>query len=612
MTTGITRRAIAAAAMVLGCLAINNARAAVTVPGVFEAESFNAGGEGIGYHDRTVGNQGDAKFRMSEGVDIFISNDPSGGVYVVKNFEAGEWLAYTIKVTAGGNYDFELRAATNAITSSAFHLEVDGTNATGTVVLPNTAGSSQFQWLGKRRLALTAGTHVLRVVCDRPYFVLNSIRATAAPVPSPYFGTAAPVPGSVEAAYFDNGGEGLGYHDTTTGNQGDAGFRANESVDIFYSNDTASGSAYILKNFTAGEWLSYTINVTSSGNYDFEVRAATDVNFPNSALHAEIDGVNATGTVVLPATGGWSTYQWIGKRRLALTAGTHVLKIVSEQPYFAFNSFRVTVPAVAPPPDPSKVLFSCGFLASPTECGFSEQSKVPGRATLTSIARDGTTGLRLHTEPGDNNVASSGEMERDDVFLSQAASDGYEGHEAWWAHSIYFPDDFTTPTWESYVVFDFHNSAPGAWQANFHVAFERQSDTTKPGLLSLFGYGGVNSGDGRFAAALGEIQKKVWYDFVYHVRWSSGSDGFFDAWLNGKRVLSHRGPTLYAGQGVYLKLANYHSPVCDPYPACIGTHKASSVIYDRIIRGTTPLAVSSGALEGVLGFVNGILTPLVP
>jgi hypothetical protein len=46
--------------------------------------------------------------------------------------------------------------------------------------------------------------------------------------------------------------------------------------------------------------------------------------------------------------------------------------------------------------------------------------------------------------------------------------------------------------------------------------------------------------------------------------------------------LEHRGPTLYAGQGCYLKLANYHTPVCDPYPGCTGP--ASSVIHDRVIR----------------------------
>ena len=69
---------------------------------------------------------------------------------------------------------------------------------------------------------------------------------------------------------------------------------------------------------------------------------------------------------------------------------------------------------------------------------------------------------------------------------------------------------------------------------------------------------------------------------------------------------------MYAGQGVYVKLANYHTPICDPYPACIGTHKASSVIHDRLIRGTTPLAVAAGPLEGVLALVNGVLTPILP
>lgn len=43
---------------------------------------------------------------------------------------------------------------------------------------------------------------------------------------------------------------------------------------------------------------------------------------------------------------------------------------------------------------------------------------------------------------------------------------------------------------------------------------------------------------------------------------------------------------------------------------CIGTHAASSVIHDRVIRGTTPLAVALGPLEGVLGLVDGVLTPV--
>src|SRR5262249_20641214 len=53
------------------------------------------------------------------------------------------------------------------------------------------------------------------------------------------------VPGTFEAENFDQGGEGVAYHDSTPGNQGDAGFRIGEDVDIFVSNDAGSGSPYI-------------------------------------------------------------------------------------------------------------------------------------------------------------------------------------------------------------------------------------------------------------------------------------------------------------------------------------------------------------------------------
>jgi hypothetical protein len=250
--------------------------------------------------------------------------------------------------------------------------------------------------------------------------------------------------------------------------------------------------------------------------------------------------------------------------------------------------------------DINEVKFYCTFANSPTDCGFKVQEKAEGRATLVNFGRDGGRALRLHTEPGDKNIALSGDMERNDLLLSVDQTDGYEGHEAWWAHSILLPDDFAYPTWQMYVLMDFHNSASGPWQANFHLNFERQpGNENLPGNLIFRGYGGATNAAGEYTAVIGQVQKNVWYDFVYHVRWSSGSDGFFDAWVNGVKKLSHRGPTLYAGQGVYLKLANYHVPVCVPYPGCTGP--ASSVIHDRIIRGAIWQSVSLTALEGVPG-----------
>lgn len=218
------------------------------------------------------------------------------------------------------------------------------------------------------------------------------------------------------------------------------------------------------------------------------------------------------------------------------------------------------------------------------------EQKAPGRAVVVNVGRDGGTGLRLHTEPGDNNVAGSGTNERNDVALQY--TDGVQGREHWWAHSILFPDDYAipplVPPGSFAVVFDFHHTGNQGGQANFHIFVE------PGGILTFRGHGGPFVADYlgnqySYGAAIGPLVRNVWYDFVYHVKWSWNSDGFFKAWVNGVLKLDHRGPTLYHGSGVYLKLANYHTAF----------GQSSSVIHDRVIRGTTWQAVSLTPLEGV-------------
>jgi len=121
---------------------------------------------------------------------------------------------------------------------------------------------------------------------------------------------------------------------------------------------------------------------------------------------------------------------------------------------------------------PSGAAFSCDFASTFADCGFGEQAKVAGRATMVNVA--GVNAVHLHTEPGDNNVNGSGDHERNDLSLSQAMSDGYEGKEGWWAHSVRFPDDYVDPpmsdaTWNFGIVAAFHNTTNGAGQANFQI-----------------------------------------------------------------------------------------------------------------------------------------------
>jgi hypothetical protein len=237
----------------------------------------------------------------------------------------------------------------------------------------------------------------------------------------------------------------------------------------------------------------------------------------------------------------------------------------------------------------------CTFANSPTDCGFAEQAKVAGRASIVNIGRVGPTAVRLHTEPGDNNVAGSGINERDDLTLSQLATGCSEGVEQWWAHSILFPDDYVSPPpsgasgpWNWAVVADFHQTGTAS-----AVTFEIDAMPDIAGVpgfptgLKLSGAGGDPVNPVTYTAPIGPLVKNVWYDFVYHVKWSSAGNGFFEVWVNGAKKLSHVGPTLFVGQGCYFKLANYHVPF----------GLASSVIHDRVIRGTTALAVALTPLQ---------------
>jgi hypothetical protein len=94
------------------------------------------------------------------------------------------------------------------------------------------------------------------------------LKADAAYVPfsgTAYSGTAISLPGRIEAENFDNGGEGVAYHDTTSTNEG--GFYRSEGVDI-----CTCGSPYGLSvGWTQPEeWMEYTVTVASYGTYKFQ------------------------------------------------------------------------------------------------------------------------------------------------------------------------------------------------------------------------------------------------------------------------------------------------------------------------------------------------------
>ena len=57
----------------------------------------------------------------------------------------------------------------------------------------------------------------------------------------------------------------------------------------------------------AGEWLKYSISVASAGSYTLEARVASSG--AGGTFHVEVDGVNVTGPLTVPNTGGWQTWR---------------------------------------------------------------------------------------------------------------------------------------------------------------------------------------------------------------------------------------------------------------------------------------------------------------
>jgi hypothetical protein len=158
----------------------------------------------------------------------------------------------------------------------------------------------------------------------------NFIRITrsGATQPTPFTGTPIAIPSTgsatIEAENFDNGGEGIAYHDTDAVNSGKA-YRTT-GVDIVATTDTGGG--YLVGWAKAGEWLVYSVDLETAGNYDFDFRVASAV--AGGKFHVEVDGTDVTGALAMPNTGGWQTWQTVKKTGIALTAGTHLLRLAMD------------------------------------------------------------------------------------------------------------------------------------------------------------------------------------------------------------------------------------------------------------------------------------------
>jgi hypothetical protein len=126
-----------------------------------QAENFDNGGEGVAYHDASIGNSGNV-YRTTD-VDLGPTTDALSGGYYVGWTREGEWLKYTVNATEARAYTLSVRVA-NVGSGAKFRVEVDGVDATGPVSVPNTSGWDVWQTVSLSGITLSQGPHVIRLV----------------------------------------------------------------------------------------------------------------------------------------------------------------------------------------------------------------------------------------------------------------------------------------------------------------------------------------------------------------------------------------------------------------------------------------------------------------
>ncbi|HEX4005602.1 MAG TPA: hypothetical protein VHX60_05480 [Acidobacteriaceae bacterium] len=189
----------------------------------------------------------------------------------------------------------------------------------------------------------------------------------AAQAPSPYQGTpftdsrhtSSPqkIPGRVECALYDRGGEGVAYHDSDAKNNGSGGlnpadgtylneFRMHEGVDTSYTkfHDQIDNSPYdvvqpsegqLYVGWTEpGEWFRITVDVARAGIYDGDLLYTSN---RGGTLSLDVNGKDATGPLTIPSTANpaepiaWRQWHhWNvahGLAKLKLPAGKSVLTV---------------------------------------------------------------------------------------------------------------------------------------------------------------------------------------------------------------------------------------------------------------------------------------------
>jgi uncharacterized repeat protein (TIGR02543 family) len=294
-----------------------------TIPGRLEAENYDIGGEGAGYHDLSKGNSYLWQVYRIDDVDLFDPTIDKIKQIVVGNTEAGEWLNYSVNVATSGYYDISMHvAAEDNLPKTILMTGLTPTSITFNFATP--AGGDNWIYQNMR-VYLSAGSYTM------------TLRMQTGKVKIDYldFMPIVDVPGRLEAENYNTSG----YSDATPGNGGSK-YR-NDDVDIYYNNG-ASGLYYV--GWTdPDETLNYSFVVGQDGYYSLTAHVASGV---AGTKTIQVEGLHhATYQLSTDHAYGWGVWEDVSLQGCVyLTAGEYQITVRMITGGLDIDYFEISTP----------------------------------------------------------------------------------------------------------------------------------------------------------------------------------------------------------------------------------------------------------------------------
>ena len=164
-----------------------------TIPGIIFAADYDLGTQGIAYYDKVFQtlaqnpwtNWNNGNVYRNDGVDIEACTDsaPYNMGYDVGWTEDNEWMLYTVEIAAAGIYDLNFRCANGNAVPGYLHVEMNGTDVSGTVTITGTGGWQTWKDFTVHGITLPAGKHTMKIIFDKAGYNINAVKWTVSALP---------------------------------------------------------------------------------------------------------------------------------------------------------------------------------------------------------------------------------------------------------------------------------------------------------------------------------------------------------------------------------------------------------------------------------------------